>query len=138
MSLSYSHYNKNLKPFARKLRKFGTKGEAILWKKALRARNMEGYQFNRQFPIDTYIVDFICRKLDLIVEIDGSSHMSKGVNDRERHDYLEKLGYTVIRFSEQEVVYRIDDVVKSIYTAIKMLEEERGNPPVSPFSKGGQ
>jgi very-short-patch-repair endonuclease len=138
MSGLHHHYNKNLKPYARKLRKHGTKGEALLWKKALRARNMEGYQFNRQFPMDNYIVDFICRKLYLIIEIDGSSHIGREVQDRKRQDYLENLGYTVIRFSEHEVVYRIDGVVKSIYTVIKVLEEERGNPPESPFRKGGR
>ena len=52
-------YNKNLKQFARKLRKQGTKGEAILWRDVLKARQMKGYQFNRQFIIDNYIVDFI-------------------------------------------------------------------------------
>ncbi|MBK7174251.1 MAG: DUF559 domain-containing protein [Bacteroidales bacterium] len=122
---SLSHYNKNFKPLARKLRKDGTKGEAILWKKALKARAMEGYQFNRQFSIDNYIVDFLCRKLYLIIEIDGSSHLTKGKQDAERQDYLEKLGYTVIRFSEYEAVYRTDDVVKSIYTAIKLQERRK-------------
>ena len=46
-------YNRNLKSFARKLRKQGTKGEAILWRDVLKARQMKGYQFNRQFIIDT-------------------------------------------------------------------------------------
>ena len=49
-------YNRNLKPFARKLRKQGTKGEAILWRDVLKARQMKGYQFNRQFIIDNYIL----------------------------------------------------------------------------------
>jgi len=116
-------YNSGLKPLARELRKDGTKGEALLWKKVLRARNMEGYQFNRQFPIGDYIVDFICRKLKLIIEVDGSSHISKGVEDRKRQDRLESDGYTVLRFTENEVVYRIDDVIKDIFLAIKSLEE---------------
>ena len=116
-------YNSSLKPLARNLRKEGTKGEALLWKKVLRARGMEGYQFNRQYPIGDYIVDFICRKLKLIIEIDGSSHLTKGTEDRKRQDILENGGYTVIRFSENEVVYRIDDVIKDIYLAIKALEE---------------
>ena len=77
------HYNKNLKPLARELRKHGTKGEAMLWKEALKAKQMMGYQFNRQFPIGNYIVDFISRKLKLIIEVDGSSHDYKGIEDRE-------------------------------------------------------
>jgi very-short-patch-repair endonuclease len=118
------NYNRSLKPFARELRKCGTKGEALLWKKVLRAKNMEGYQFNRQYPIDEYIVDFICRKLSLIIEIDGSSHISKSIEDRKRHDKLETLGYTVIHIYEQEVVYRIDDIIKDIYHAIKTQEDK--------------
>ena len=118
------NYNPNLKPYARELRKHGTKGEALLWKKVLRAKGMEGYQFNRQFPIGDYIVDFICRKLNFIIEIDGSSHLFKDKEDRIRHDYLEKTGYTILHLSEQEVIFRIDDVVKDIYFAIKTLEEK--------------
>jgi len=122
MPRNHLHYNRKLKPLARELRKKGTKGEALLWKKVLRAKNMEGYQFNRQLPIDNYIVDFICRKLNLIIEIDGSSHISKSIEDTRRQETLEKQGYTVIRFTEQEVVYWIDEVVKEIYIAIKSLE----------------
>ena len=122
MPRNHLHYNWKLKPLARELRKNGTKGEALLWKKVLRAKNMEGYQFNRQLPIGNYIVDFICRKLNLIIEIDGSSHISKSIEDTRRQETLEKQGYTVIRFTEQEVVYWIDEVAKEIYTAIKSME----------------
>ena len=66
------NYNRNLKPFARQLRNEGTKGEAMLWFNALKARKMHGYQFSRQYPISNYIAHFICRKLNLIIEIDGS------------------------------------------------------------------
>ena len=118
-----SSYNKNLKPLARKLRKQGTKGEAILWKNVLKARQMKGYQFNRQFPIDNYIVDFICRKLNLIIEIDGSSHIGKSVEDYNRQKHLEDLGYIFLRFSEAMVIYRIDEVVAEIDYAMECLEE---------------
>ena len=115
-------YNRNLKPLARRLRSEGTKGEAILWFYALKARKMYGYQFNRQYPIGNYIVDFICRKLNLIVEIDGSSHLSKSESDRKRQDDLEGLGYIILRFSEAEVVHRLDDVVEKISYAVETLE----------------
>jgi very-short-patch-repair endonuclease len=107
-------YNSSLKPLVRELRKEGTKGEALLWKKVLRAKSLEGYQFNRQFPLGDFIVDFICRKLKMIIEIDGSSHLTKGMADRKRQDDLEKAGFTILRFSENEVVYRTDDVIKDI------------------------
>jgi len=117
------HYNKDLKPLARKLRNEGTKGEAMLWFYALKAKKMYGYQFNRQFPISNYIVDFISRKLNLIIEIDGNSHLSKSESDRERQDYLESLGNVVLRFSEAEVVHKLDDVVEKICFAVESLEK---------------
>jgi len=116
-------YNINLKPLARRLRSEGTKGEAMLWFYALKAKKMYGYQFNRQFPIGEYIVDFICRKLNLIIEIDGSSHLSKSESDRERQDYLKGLGNIILRFSEAEVVHRLDDVVEKISYAVESLEK---------------
>ena len=118
-------YNKNLKHFSRKLRKSGTKGEAILWRDVLKARQMKGYQFNRQFPIDNYIVDFISRKLNLIIEIDGNSHIGKSKEDYARQKHLEDMGFQFLRFSEARVIYRIDEVVAEIDYAIECIEEER-------------
>jgi len=56
-------YNKKLQPFANKLRKEMTKTEACLWKYALRASQMKGYQFRRQRPVLRYIADFLCKEL---------------------------------------------------------------------------
>lgn len=121
-------YNRNLKPLARKLRKYGTKGEAILWKNVLRARQMKGYQYNRQFPIDNYIVDFICRKLKLIIEIDGNSHIGKDAEDFKRQRDIENLGYIFLRFPEAMVIYRIDEVVAEIDYAMECIEEASKAP----------
>jgi very-short-patch-repair endonuclease len=117
-------YNKNLKSLARNLRKSGTKGEALLWLDVLKARQHWPYQFNRQLIIGDYIVDFICRKLKLIIEIDGSSHFAKNEEDYQRQQFLEGLGYTVLRFAESRVVYRIDEVVTEIDYAIQCLEQK--------------
>ncbi|WP_319479149.1 DUF559 domain-containing protein [uncultured Draconibacterium sp.] len=117
-----SSYNKDLKKFARKLRKQGTKGEAILWRDVLKARKMRGHQFNRQFIIKNYIVDFVCRELKLIIEIDGYSHFVKSEEDYTRQKELEDFGYQIIRFSEAMVIYRIDEVVAEIYYAVECLE----------------
>ena len=120
-----SHYNKNLKSYSRENRIDGTKGEAVIWKYGLRARKL-GYQFNRQFPIDKYIVDFISRKLNLIIEIDGSSHYrSDSDNDYIREEYLKSLGYEILRFSEGEVLNRLDEVVGAIQYAIEVLEKKK-------------
>jgi len=124
----YYSRNKNLKPFTRELRTYGTKGEAVLWKMVLKARLMNGYQFNRQFIIEDYIVDFICRKLKLIIEIDGSSHTIRDAQDRIRQNRLEELGFYVLRFSEMEVIGFLEDVHNKIYYTVKAIEEkENGN-----------
>ena len=85
MTINKSNYNKQLKPLARKLRNNSTPGEIKLWSEVLRARKMAGYQFNRQFAIKidelNIIVDFICRKLKLIIEVDGYSHNFKYKDD---------------------------------------------------------
>ena len=117
--------NKNLKSFAQKLRKEGTKGEAILWRDVLKAKQMRGYQFNRQFIIGNFIVDFVSRKLNLIIEIDGNSHFAKSREDYERQAHLENLGFRVLRFLEAMVLYRIDEVVAEIDYAIECIEEQK-------------
>ena len=115
--------NTALKPFSRELRTYGTKGEAVLWKMVLKARLMNGYQFNRQYIIEDFIVDFICRKLNLIIEVDGSSHLTKGSADYDRQLRLEELGFTVLRFPEYEVLGALEDVHNKIYYAIEAIEE---------------
>lgn len=70
----YLPYNKNLKQFSRNLRNNSTLSEVLLWQQ-LRAGNISGYKFNRQKPLDNYIVDFYCKKLNLVIEVDGASHL---------------------------------------------------------------
>ena len=126
MSEKKSNYNKNLKTFAQELRNDSTKGEIILWKKVLRAKTIFNYQFNRQYPMylseKSIIVDFICRKLKLIIEIDGYSHKFKIKMDRERDKELSNLGYHVLRFEERAVRNALTDVVIVIDTKIRELE----------------
>jgi len=97
-------YNKNLKENSRQLRKNSTIGEIILWKH-LRARGMMGYQFNRQKPIDNYIVDFYCQALNLVIEIDGKyhNHDEDWIKDEERQRILESKKLNFLRFPELEV-----------------------------------
>ena len=107
-------YNPKLRLIARELRKNLTYGEARLWK-YLKSKQFDGYDFHRQKPIGNYIVDFYCPELDLIIEIDGGTHDEKRYdNDQVRQKYLESLGLKVIRFSEYEVLKRLDDVLQTI------------------------
>ena len=96
------HYNSNLKKCAKELRKHMTKAEASLWKYALKARTMRGYSFRRQRPIGNCIVDFLCKELMLIIEVDGITHTWEEVNQKDliRQKLLEDLGFTVLRFDD--------------------------------------
>ena len=74
MNFDNNKYNKNLQPYANRLRKEMTKAEACLWKYILKAKQLRNYQFRRQRPVLNYIADFICLELMLIIEIDGLTH----------------------------------------------------------------
>jgi len=108
-------YNPILKERARQLRKNMTPGEVKLWQH-LKGKQLLGYDFDRQRPIDQFIVDFYCKRLMLAIEIDGSSHDSEAAQakDQERQARLEALGVRVLRFQETEVHRDIDAVVKAI------------------------
>ena len=116
-----SNYNKRLKHFSRKLRLNSTKGEIILWSKVLSKRKMLGYQFLRQYPVDNYIADFVCRKIRLIIEVDGSSHNNKHEEDLKRDDKLKELGFITIRFEEIKIYKELDNVTRSIENSIKEI-----------------
>jgi len=121
---SNNHYNKNLQSKANDLRKSMTKAEASLWKYVLSKRHVKGHQFRRQRPIDRYIVDFVCLPLKLIIEVDGITHTYDDVvkNDKVRQKRLESLGYSVIRFTDDEVLTAIDRVFNNIVAEVERLE----------------
>lgn len=106
---SYHFYNKNLQRYANRLRNEGTKAEACLWKYVLRASKLKGYPFRRQRPVLNYIADFMCKELMLIIEVDGSIHDLEEVvrKDKERKQALEEAGFTVLRFTNEEVLTKI-------------------------------
>ena len=111
----YLPYNKDLKEFSRKLRNNSTAGEILLWK-GLRAGNMMDYTFNRQKPIKRYIVDFYCKPLSLVIEVDGGYHKEEmqKIKDNERQQVLEEMGLNFLRFTDKEVRKNIDNVLKAI------------------------
>ena len=114
------YYNKNLKELARQLRKTGTNSEVRLWK-YLRNKQL-GCDFHRQKPIGNYIVDFYCSQLKLAIEVDGYSHQTETVlkKDEETEEYLKKLGISVLRFTDEQVLDNTEGVLKEIEKATKL------------------
>jgi len=108
-------YNKELKHFARELRKNMTDAERRVWMR-IRLKQLKGRQFYRQKNIGNYIVDFYCPAARLIIEIDGGQHYSKdGLRrDNVRDAYLASLGFRTIRFTDREVFENIEGVLETI------------------------
>ena len=100
---------------ARQLRFNQTDTERKLWKH-LRDRRLAGFKFRRQHPIGRFIVDFVCLETGLIVEVDGSQHWAE--RDQKRTEFLERTGYRVIRFWNNEVLQEIDGVLATILTSL--------------------
>ena len=103
-------YNAKLKILARNLRNNSTLSEIILWNK-IKRKQIHGYDFDRQKPIDNYIVDFFCHNLMLAIEIDGNSHNDNLVKDDKRQEKLESFGISFLRFSDLQIKKDIDSVV---------------------------
>ena len=102
-------YNKQLKNLARVNRKAGNLPEALLWYEL--KQNKMGVSFVRQRPIGNYIADFYCRERKLVIEIDGSSHDNKYKYDKERDEYMQKLGIHVLRISDKDVKKDMSNVL---------------------------
>lgn len=103
-----------LKQFAKENRANQTKAEEFLWKQ-LKGQNL-GFKFKRQHIIYDYIADFVCLEKYLIIEVDGGYHFTSEQMewDAYRTKDLEKMGFTVIRFTNEEVLFDIDNTLNSI------------------------
>lgn len=135
-NVSNNHYNKNLKEFARKLRNSSTLAEVVLWEKVLRKKQLRGYSFLRQRPIENYIVDFFCKDLKLIVELDGEIHKFRKSKDIERDNNLKENGYSIIRFDNEDIMLGLPNVIKTLGAFIDEFENNKMNiTPLSPQGK---
>lgn len=96
---------------------------------------MKGYTFNRQRPIMNYVADFACKKLKLVIEVDGYSHLFEETleKDKKKQNALEEAGFTVMRFTDDEVLKHITQVKQNIWDKIEELET---TPPPAPSSGG--
>ena len=114
--------------FARELRKNQTRAEKFFWKH-VRNRRFKGLKFNRQFIIEHernsyFIADFYCHQYNLIVEIDGEIHAYQIEYDQIREDVLAGLGYNIIRFDNQEVLNKWNDVERKLVNRILDISKQ--------------
>lgn len=98
---------------ARRMRLEPTAAEKALWR-SLRTNRLDGWHFRRQQVIAGYIVDFYCHAAALIIEIDGDVHLSQVEYDQERDAALTALGFRVLRFTNQEVLEKHEEVLEAI------------------------
>ena len=103
-----------LKAFAHKNKQFPSEAESLLWK-YIRARQLT-VKFNRQHIIGDYIVDFVCIEKNLVIEVDGGYHSEyeQIEKDEFRTERLNEMGFTVIRFSNEEILGNIHGVINEI------------------------
>jgi very-short-patch-repair endonuclease len=104
-----------------------TDAERKLWS-ILRCRYLENYRFRKQVPLGSYIVDFLSYELRLIIEVDGGQHAEQVEYDTQRTNWLEKQGYRVIRFWNNEVLTNLSGVAEVI-----LRECVKSTPPSCPF-----
>ena len=106
---------------AKNLRQNMSEAETRLWHH-LRAGRLNGYKFRRQQPMGNYIVDFVCVTPKLIIEADGGQHAEQAEYDQARSLYLNGLGFTVLRFWNDEILRQTDEVLAEILRVLQELE----------------
>ncbi|WP_373505111.1 endonuclease domain-containing protein [Aestuariivirga sp.] len=116
---------------ARRLRRDETFAEKRLWEQ-LRNRALDRCKFVRQAPVGPFIADFLCREMKLIVEVDGATHstLEEITRDHSRTDALKKLGYSVLRFQNDDVINGMDDVLGLIHGVLTLCP----SPPPAQYA----
>ena len=112
---------------ARALRHEASPAERRLWS-ALSNRKVGGCKFSRQMPIGPYFADFLCRERRLVVEIDGYSHDLRMLHDERRDQFIREAGYTVLRFTNQDVMRQLEGVIHHIGSTLTVLADAHPQP----------
>ena len=102
---------------AQDLRNHATPAERILWRH-LSKRQLDGWKFSRQMPIGPFICDFLCRELNLVIEIDGGQHC-ESPGDIARTKYLEREGLQVLRYWNSDVRDNLEGVLENLRSIIR-------------------
>lgn len=116
---------------SRELRKDMTPAERVLWAR-LRSGRLLGFRFRRQQVIAGFIVDFYCHAARLVIELDGSSHQGQADYDSDRDSALMALGLTILRFSNEDALTRLPDLIAEIAACCM---DARGDLTPSPLPR---
>ena len=122
-----------LRRSARVMRSHPTDVERALWWR-LRDRKLSGLKFRRQRPEGRYIADFVCLEAKLIVEVDGAQHQGS-IADRVRTQDLKRMGFDVVRFSNEDVRADIDAVCAQSYVSPGCRLEPSSGCSAATFSR---
>ncbi|HTQ39693.1 MAG TPA: endonuclease domain-containing protein [Pirellulales bacterium] len=131
--------NKSL-PRAKKLRRSLTDTERFVWSR-MRGRRFAQFKFRRQVPLGEYIVDFVCFKQRLIIELDGGQHSVQQSYDAQRTCWLESQGFAVLRFWNHDVLQDWDTVAEVIWQKLQTeppATSSRRTPHPRPLSHKGR
>ena len=135
---------------SKRLRTTMTRAETLLWR-YIKAHRIDGLLFRRQVPMYKYIADFVCHSHRLIVELDGESHNSKSriARDAERDAWFVSQGYSVLRFTNEDVLTNLSGVVDAIRNAatprldqtplsLSLPHKGGGNPQTAAVQSGDE
>jgi very-short-patch-repair endonuclease len=116
---------------AKALRKRLTDAERLLWRH-LRNRELGGWKFRRQYPVGPFIVDFIFVEKNLVIEVDGGPHAENEEQDIQRSEYLNRMGYRVFRFWNNQVLQETEAVLEAIFEILVEGKQNSPSPQPSP------
>ena len=116
---------------AKEMRREMTPAERLLWGR-LKANRLEGFHFRRQQIIGSYIADFYCHAVGLVIEVDGDIHLEQEAYDRQRDQEMRQMGLIVLRFTNADVFQRIEIVLNEIYRACLEIQKKNDLPLTPP------
>jgi very-short-patch-repair endonuclease len=111
---------------ARELRNAASPAEQVLW--SYLSRSQTGTKFSRQMPVGPYFADFLSRELRLVIECDGISHDRDPQGDVIRDQWMEQNGYTVLRFTNADLLGNVEGVVRAIVSKVQQLQASHTHP----------
>ncbi len=117
-------YLPELKEKARCLRNNSTNSEIHLWQN-LKGKQMHGFDFHRQRPVDRFIIDFFCSELYLGIELDETSHFFEETEKKDcaKEERLKQLGVVLLRFEDREVLRDTEGVLEVIENEVVALRD---------------